>query len=127
MYDLSIIIVDPTEDIAIYIDGREPEHLTYCTDMDSKMRDVTKAMLDIICDAAYNPYCGESDVEYHINQYYYIDHIGFVCKIIIKINDTATMILRGFGATPSLALASADAFRSLLKYYYLINVEGDNE
>lgn len=125
MSNTSIIIVDETEGMDIYIDGREPEHLTYCTDMDSKMRDVTKAMLNIICDAAYNPYCGESDVEYCINSHY--DHTGFLCRINIKINDTATMSLYGFGTTPSLALASADAFRSLLKYYYLRNVKDDNE
>jgi hypothetical protein len=82
-------------------------------------------MLDIICDAAYNPYYGESDVEYCINSHY--DHTGFLCRINIKINDTATMSLYGFGTTPSLALASADAFRSLLKYYYLRNVKDDNE
>jgi hypothetical protein len=120
----SIIIFDPTEDTDIYIHGSEPEHLTYCTDMDSKMRDVTKAMLDIITSAAYNPYCGESDVEYYIHLLY--DH-RFRCEINIKINNTAWMALYGFGTTPSLALASADAFRSLLKYYYLRNVKDDNE
>lgn len=124
--DLSIIIADPTEDSGIYIRGRDPEHLTYITDADTKISDVTKAMLDIICDAAYNPYAGEFGVNYHIEQHYDHDR-GFRCEINIKINDTATMTLYGFGTTPSLALASADAFRSLLKYYYLRNVKDDNE